>query len=266
MYARRLVLMVVLPAAVIAATGYLAFRGAPSGGSDAARARALLRKLADPDPDIRRDAESGLRALGPRAETPLREAAASPDPELAERAARLLREVAPAPAVAAAAGPAETPRAGENRPLELTLHCDEPFLRAGGPVRVYVRLQNAGPQPVILARQRPLRYASFAAFEVEAEGGKVVRHPSEPAHLPVTDGPPEWVAVAPGTTLDLYAGQGDGRTEVELPARNGLYRIRLIYEASEGSEYARLVDGGSEGVPLPRGRLVSNVLLVRVPE
>jgi len=87
-------LMILLAAAVIAATGILALRGAPAAATPV-RAEALLRKLADPDADLRREGEDGLRRMGPAAVEPLREASKSPDRVLAGRAAKLLQELQP---------------------------------------------------------------------------------------------------------------------------------------------------------------------------
>ena len=91
----NVVLMGVLAAAVIAATGILALRGGAPAAAAPVRAEALLRKLADPDLDLRREGEEGLRRLGPAAVEPLREASQSPDRVLAGRAAKLLQELQP---------------------------------------------------------------------------------------------------------------------------------------------------------------------------
>jgi hypothetical protein len=88
-------LMILLAAAVIAATGILALRGNTSAAAPPVRAESLLRKLADPDADLRREGEQGLRQMGAAAVEPLREASKSPDRVLAGRAAKLLQELQP---------------------------------------------------------------------------------------------------------------------------------------------------------------------------
>ncbi len=95
------VLMVVLAVAVIAATGVLVLR--PSA-PQAVPPEHYLRKLADPDSDVKREGEDGLRKMGAAAVGPLREASKSSDKVLAGRAAKLLSELQPA-------APAEAPSA-----------------------------------------------------------------------------------------------------------------------------------------------------------
>ncbi len=91
------VLMVVLAVAVIAGTAVLTLRTAPAASPEPARYEKLIRKLADPDPDLSREAAVELRAAGPAALPALREAAKSPDTLLAGRAARLAEELQPTP-------------------------------------------------------------------------------------------------------------------------------------------------------------------------
>ena len=90
----RPVLMALSALAVIAAALFLS-TGPASRADASARTRALLRRLADSDPDVRREAEAGLRALGPRAAGALREASTSSDAALADRASRILSEIDP---------------------------------------------------------------------------------------------------------------------------------------------------------------------------
>jgi hypothetical protein len=99
------VLMVVLAVVVIGATAFLTLRPTPAQAIEPAQVQKLLRKLADPDPDIRREGEAGLRRAGPAALPPLRDASKSNDRVLAERASRLLVELDPP-----AAGVADAPR------------------------------------------------------------------------------------------------------------------------------------------------------------
>jgi hypothetical protein len=100
------VLMVTLAVALIAATAFLTLRPTPSPEIEPAQVQKLLRKLGDPDPDVRREGEAGLRRIAPASIAPLREASQSPDRILATRAAKLLQELAPAspPSGGASAG------------------------------------------------------------------------------------------------------------------------------------------------------------------
>jgi len=91
------VLMVLLAVGVIAATAFLTLRPAPAQEIDPVQVQKLLRKLGDPDPDIRREGEVGLRQAGAASIAPLKEASKSPNRVLAERASKLLLELSPAP-------------------------------------------------------------------------------------------------------------------------------------------------------------------------
>ena len=104
------VLMALLAVVVIAATAFLTLRPAPAREVDPAQVQKLIRKLADSDPDVRREGESGLRGLGPAAVAPLRDASKSSDRTLADRASKLLQEFQPA------SNPLATP--GVTRPAE----------------------------------------------------------------------------------------------------------------------------------------------------
>ena len=101
------VLMVVLAVAVIAVTGLLVLRTSstePNDERESVKVEKLIRKLADPDSDQRREGEDGLRRMGPAAVAPLKEASTSADRVLAGRAAKLLLEFQPpAPADRASA-------------------------------------------------------------------------------------------------------------------------------------------------------------------
>jgi hypothetical protein len=98
------ILMVVLAAAVLTATGLLVLRASTGAEDPAVRAEKFLRRLADADADVRREGEDGLRRMGPEAVGPLRAASRSSDRVLAGRAAKLLQELQPPPA--AEPGPA----------------------------------------------------------------------------------------------------------------------------------------------------------------
>jgi hypothetical protein len=101
------VLMVVFAVGVIAAMAFLTLRPAPAQDISPAVVQKLMRKLADPDPDVRKEGEAGLRQAGTASIAPLREASQSSDRTLADRAAKLLRELkpsAPSPSVASPSG------------------------------------------------------------------------------------------------------------------------------------------------------------------
>jgi len=271
MYRLNAALMVGLALAVIASAAFLADESASSSERDSARADRLLRKLADPDPDVRREGEDGLRAMGPRAEAALRGAARSHDRALAGRAARLLRERLPAPPRETQAPPPPAPRAvpapqapeGEE-PVRFLIECAGRTLRNGEAALFYVRLRNDGPLALLLARDRVLKYARFAWFEVTDEKGRTFEVAAEP--VPPAGEGAEVVPVRPGETLDLYAGQGDGRTA--LAARfpeAGSYQVRFVYGAG-GNAYREAVAGRTEGVPLSAARLASNAVALQVLE
>ena len=99
------VLMAVLAVAVIAAMAILTLRPAPAQELDPAQAQKLLRKLGDPDPDVRREGETALKQAAPASIAPLREASRSSNRVLADRASRLLAELQPAPAAAPPGSP-----------------------------------------------------------------------------------------------------------------------------------------------------------------
>jgi hypothetical protein len=261
------VLMVVLALAVVAAALFLADESTTSVGRDTERADRLLRKLADADPDVRREGEEGLRAMGPRAVPALREAARSSDRELARRAAALLGGPKPAPEP-----PPPAPRAAEaaapppvsEDPVRFLLEGADRAVRSGEAAAFYVRLRNDGPRPMLLARDRGARYSRFAGFEAVDEKGRTVEFPAEPA--PAAAERAEAVVVRPGETLDLYAGQGDGRAV--LAARfpePGLWQVRFVYLAGSDA-YREAVRGRADGSPLAPGRLVSNAVALQVIE
>lgn len=103
------VLMAAGAVAMIVAMGFLALRSEPARELEPAQLQKLLRKLGDPDPDIRREGEAAFRGLGTAAIAPLREASRSTDRPLAERAASLLQELQPASPVATPGNAPATP-------------------------------------------------------------------------------------------------------------------------------------------------------------
>jgi hypothetical protein len=92
----NVVLMVALAVGVIAAMAFLTLRPTPPVEMEPAQVQKLIRKLGDSDPDIRREGEVGLRQAGNVAIPPLRDASRSSDRMLADRASKLLQELAPA--------------------------------------------------------------------------------------------------------------------------------------------------------------------------
>lgn len=272
MYRLNMVVMIVLAVAVIGGAGFLALTSSEPATLDQAYVRKLFRKLSDPDPDLRREAEAEIRALGPRAREPLKEAADSADRVLADRASRLLRELSPAPVAEADPRKAAEPEREEPAPAKksegvtLFLSCIEERTRAGDTLHFYVRLKNEGPLPVVVARERLFRYARYARFEAADERGRVTKFRSEPPPPFEEEAPPDLVAVKAGEVLDFYAGQGDGRTLLTATglARGG-YRVSFVYDASEHGHYREALKGyAGPAVPLPLGRVVSNSLTLVV--
>lgn len=90
---KNLAVMTVLAVCVMTAAAYLSVAQPSGHGKDRTRVDHLLRRLADDQPDIHREAAEELRALGPVAVDPLLEAARSDDRVLSDRAKRLLEEM-----------------------------------------------------------------------------------------------------------------------------------------------------------------------------
>ena len=236
----NLALMILLTFGVIASAGYLALSGNVKNHEgwrlDDQRGK-LFRKLADDDPDRRREAEGQLRSMGPRAVPILREAARSDDPRLADRAAELLREFEP--------------------PVRLVLERPE-----AGVHRFRVRLVNEGREAVLLARDPVGRYGRIEA--VDGAGRTVpLGLETEAAGSPEQEA--DVVSVPAGQTFDLFAGRGDGTIAPGQPFPGpGAWKVRFIYDASEGSDYRRRIEGSPDGIPLPSEVLVSNDVAVHV--
>ncbi len=261
------VLMVLLAAATIAIAGFLAFEGSgPTAAAETARMENLLRKFSDHDPDLHREAEAELRALGPRAAGVLREASRSSDPTLASRAAKLLRDLEPPVAAAVKVerlpGP---PAPAPDGPLQFRIECPETELRDGEPTRLYVRFVNQGLEPVILSRGLGARYSTFAHFEVTDPTGHVFRLPTEsdPGAVRGID----LVKILAGKTLDLYAGREDGRTAILISGgQPGAYRVRFVWDAREGSVYRKSCDPFCAGPPLPAQFHSSNEIILHLTD
>jgi hypothetical protein len=233
------VAMVVLAAALIGGLGWFVL-GRPEGPAAARQADVAraLRKLADADPDVRREGEAALRALGPRGVEVLKETAKSADRHLAARAEKLLREAAPAPRPNAdvAADPVQAP-------VRFVL---AGVSREGDALRAYVRLVNQGTAPVLLDLRA-------GVFELEDEKGAVTRVAAEAGD--------DVVAVAPGETRDLSMDRAVAIRELPAP---GTWRVRFVYDATEESAYRRNVRASERGALLPPLRHVTNLVEVVV--
>lgn len=220
----------------------------------------LIRRLADTDPDLRREAERELKQLGPVAAGALKQAADGSDPVVAERARALLgakRDELPR----------ESLRSVETVSLpdpsvRLTLQLASSPRRPGEPVLYYLRLHNGTRRSMAIARRARdgrLDYGSFGGFErIDAEG-RVVQLGDNVD--PPAEGEVEVVLVAPGETVDLFPGAGLLRV-----GASGTFRIRYVYDASEGSEYREQVGKGHfAGSILAAERFESNAVTVTIP-
>lgn len=255
----NLIGMVVLCLAVAGGAAVMALRASPAR-VDRPRVDRLIRRLADTDPDLRREAERELKELGPKAEPALKEAARGSDPVVAERARTILGFKKPE----VSKPPAETisdpaPAAAEVR---LSLQIASAPRRADEPVLYYLRLHNGTKRSIAIARSkrdgRP-DYRGFGFFErVDAEG-RVSAIAGDPAED--EDATVEMVVVMPGEGIDLAPASG----LLKIGA-SGTFRVRYVYDASEGSDYREcLATGHHAAASLKAERLESNVVTVTIP-
>ena len=253
----NLIGMIVLSLSVFAGAAVMAIRTSPAK-VNAPRVDRLIRRLADKDPDLRREAEQELKDLGRKAEPALKEAARGSDPVIAERARTLLgMKGTEAPKSETISVPPPAPTG-----IRLSLQIASSSRRLAEPVQYYLRLHNDTTRAIALARHlrdgRPV-YAGFGAFErIDAEGRVVVL--DEPADE--SDAVPslEIVIVRPGESLDL--APGSGLLRLETP---GAFRVRFVYDATEGSEYReRLATDHHAGSVLPAERIESNEVAVTI--
>ena len=248
MYKRNLFLIVFLCLAVFGGATYLAI-GPDAPENAPPTIDELIRHLGDSDPDVRRSAESSLLALGEEAVPALERAAASKRRILASRSRRLLGKIsvdsvskAPPPSLSGKTVPDESEEV-DGVELDLATAVDG---------QVYVRLVNQKAVPVLVARELDsgrIVCGYFGWFEFE-DGKKIDVH-SDVATI-------EWVVVAPGGSIELFVGALSG---VDTSSRG-----RFVYDASEESQYRKLVKPSSLGAPLPPERFVSPWVDLTFPE
>lgn len=268
MYKINLAAMVVLSVAVTGGTAYLALRKKAPDTSRKDRIDYLVRCLGDGSPDVRRQAETELRKLGPAAAEALRTASQSSDPRVADRAKEILKEVEESSETVAARKPTEEPpRAVEptvSRGVSIELLSSQEQVRGGIP-RFYVRMTNHDSIPYLVARVRvagQMSYSRFARFEVADSEGRVSAVPADAGSGPAAE--PDLVVLGPGETLDLFAGQGDSMTSLPASLEPGEYRIRFLYDAAAESAYRHVVQGTAAASPLPPELLASAPVTVRI--
>jgi len=251
--------MVVLTLAVIAGTGYLVLHRPAAEGQDVAAVEMAFRNLADRDPDVGHDAEIAVRALGAKAVEPLAAAAKSPNRILAERAQKLLAEMKPA---APAPAPVEAALPEKLEILEFAMESRGGQAKAADLGTLWVQLRNNGQAPVRVATGLSLDHPTMAVFEVSDEKGRRTDVRAEVYHYRPGDMLLA-VTVRPHETALLFEG---GRGLVEAVSKPGTYTIRFAYDATEGSDYRKVVTPSAEGALLPPVRLRSNAVTVTVTE
>ncbi|MBI4565632.1 MAG: hypothetical protein HY716_13135 [Planctomycetes bacterium] len=267
----NLALMVVLSLGVAGGAAVLALTQ-KNADPDEYKIKSLIRLLGDHDPDIQRDAERELRALGPKAAPALQAAAAGTDRLLAERARDLLAHAqapTPSPEPSAAtettsASPAEAPE----EDLELALQAPRYHLKAGEPLAYTVRLRNGADRPYLMARdvvEGSALYGAYAYFEIVDEEGRVSQIPLDSVEsLEVGRWVEDVISIEAGEEVDLFAGEIQFLRSPQLD-RPGAYQLRFVYEAGEAYRKA-LGKARAEGVALAVDRLVSNTVTVLVEE
>jgi hypothetical protein len=243
---RNAILMVVLAVAVIAATGFLALRPAPSPEAGPARIELLLRKLGDADSDVRREGETGLRKMGNAATGPLTQASKSADRVLAGRAAQLLRETAPTVSIRT-----------EIRSEEILLEVSSSRVsEEESGARVYgALLINRSSAPVLVALPGEASAWSAAWFEVEDDQGRSTRVEASPEGAVATAG--SVVSVAPGKTL-IFASWNQSP---KAPPPSKTRGVRFVYDASHPA-YRLMTEKADGGALLPSMKLASKTLVL----
>ena len=252
--------MVVLTLAVIAGAGYLVLHRPPAEGQETALLEKAFRNLADRDPDVGHDAEAAVRALGAKAVPQLTEASKSSNRVLAERAQKLLAEMkppAPVPATVEAALPQE-----KIEIFEFAMESRGGQAKAADLTTLWVQLRNNGQAPVRVATGLLLDHPKTAVFEVSDGKGLQVAVPAQVYHRQAGE-VPALATLPPHETALLFEG---GKALVDAVSKPGTYTIRFAYDATEGSDYRKLVTPSAEGALLPPLRLVSNAVTVTVTE
>ena len=265
MYKLNLVLMVVLSSAVIGAGVFLAMEKA-NAQAPGQEVTLLIRRLGDSDPDVRRDAEAALKKLGPNALPGLKSASMGDDQVLAGRVKSVIQQIEGAPVAVKTDKPEVPVEAPAPATVEISLQMPA-RATAGDPVRIYARFRNGTPQSVVVARHKldpALLYGTFAAFEITNEEGTI----TVPVDLLPRGAEPvlDLFAVGAGQMIDLYPGQDLGAALANILSRPGTWRVRLVYDASEGSAYreALALKHPADGVPLRPERLASNTVTITV--
>ena len=230
------VLMVLLSSAVIGVLGWRVLGQGDGGAAERVRAAKIVRKLADPDPDLRREAESEIKSLGSRGKEILRETVKSADPRLAERAAAILRELEPAP----------EPVVHEAVALEHFIWCTDRFI---------VEFRNSGSEPILIALEKKGEEPRFGWFEVTDANGRAHQVRPESYAPPIVEASAHVVSLPPGAKQVLYTGwESVSALLSELP---GPCKVRFIYDATDGSPYREVAKISPRGVPLKPARYAS---------
>lgn len=269
----NLVVIAVLSAAVIGTGVFLSLERSPATPAEERQKEIgrLIRRLGDSDVDVRRDAEAALKKFGAEALIALKTAVDTGDEVLAPRALSLVRQIEGAPV---AQQPPATPERAPETPVaaaavELSLECAQGRVTAGEAIRCYVRLRNGLPQPVLVARHRldpAVFYGEFASFEIVDDKGAVTVIPVDV--LPRDASPElEIASVPPAQIEDLFPHHAGPQLALSAQlSRPGTYRVRIVYDATEGSAYQQALAAShvATGAPLPPARLVSNEITIVV--
>jgi hypothetical protein len=268
MYKLRLIAMVVLSSGVIAGAAALALRSGDPVDPEKDRIDFLVRSLGDRNPDVRRKAEAELRQLGPKASEALRTAMHSSDRSISDRARKLLEEIDNRE-TAASKNPRSNDSAGNNDPVPPEIpsfrSVSIELLPAPDGGRYYVRLTNHDSVPYVIARENVQGrwcYGRHARFEVTDAQGRTQSFAAE-SHDASVSGTPDLVVVGPGETLDLFAGQDDGMTQIPEKLAPGTYSVRFVYDAAS-TGYRHGVQNAPSGAPLPPQEFASAAVEITI--
>lgn len=267
MYRVRLIAMVVLSAGVIAGAATLALRSSGKTDPEKERIDFLVRSLGDRNPDVRRKAEAELRQMGPKAAEALRVALQSSDKTIADRARKVLEDIEKKDATAVADAHKEVTKPEEKNPPEpVALQgVSIELIPAPDGARFYIRLTNHDSVPYLVAREKVQGrwcYGRYARFEITDSQGRA-RVLSAESHEAAVAGEPEVVVVLPGDSLDLFAGQDDGMTQIPEKLAPGTYSVRFVYDASAAA-YRHGIRNAAGASPLPPQALASAAVELKV--